>query len=272
MTIQTIYYDEVPREPRALDVVLPDEVSAGPAICLVHGGGWYAGAREAYHEVMNWFAQRGYACASLGYRTDGESRIAEKISDVACGYLRFVELLKERKEGVPVLMGSSAGAHLITLLAESGPAPWAPEMTEEWPAPAGCIPVNGPGTALEWEGIHPEIKASLEKLCDSTYEEHPEVFRNISPEHHISDFTPPFLVLLAENERVFPHSFVYKWVQELRQAGVHAEVHVIPGTEHGFLYSTQEEPQRAALALIERFLQFVSLRAAGENRRQVSQT
>ncbi|MEA5457266.1 alpha/beta hydrolase [Sinomonas sp. JGH33] len=237
-----------------MDVILPETATGLPAVCLVHGGGWYAGSRDAFHEVMEWFAARGYPCASVGYRTDEESTMAEKMADAATGYLRFAELLGERGERAPVLMGSSAGAHLATMLAETGPAPWAPELASPWRIPSGCIPINGPGTLLEWEGIPAQIKESVQKLCRTTYEMHPDAFRSISPEHHVTGDLPPFLILLAEDEKVFPHSYVHAWAQKLRKSGTQAEVRLIPGTEHGFLYSTQGAPQREALAAIERFL------------------
>lgn len=254
MTIRTIYYDSQQQEPRALDVALPDTATGLPAVCLIHGGGWYAGSRDAYHEVMNWFADRGYPCASLGYRTDDASDMEQKMTDTALGYLQFVELLEERGEGTPVLMGSSAGAHLATMLAETGPAPWVPELVGQWREPAGCIPVNGPGTLLEWDGMPPTIRDSLEKLCGTTYAEHPDGFRSISPECNVSRKLPPFLILLADDEKVFPHPYVDDWAQKLHESGTRVEVHIIPETEHGFLYSTQGRPQRDALAIIEGFL------------------
>lgn len=255
MKIETDFYDSPGVEPRALDMAFPNAVTGTP-VCLVHGGGWIAGERAAYHEIMQWFVERGHPVASVGYRATAEPVIADQIADVATGYLRFVGVLRDRGLGTPALMGSSAGAHLATVLTQAGPGSWAPGLTSEWTPPSACIPVNGPGTLVPWPGIAPSIKEALDQMCGGTFEDNPGAFLAISPDALVGiDATPPFLVLLAGDEDVFPHSFVYAWAEHLRAVGTQVDVEVIPGAEHGFLYTTSGEPQRRALERVERFLQ-----------------
>ncbi|MFF9100932.1 alpha/beta hydrolase [Streptomyces rubrogriseus] len=250
---ETIYYDHQAQEPRAVDIALPAGAHAGPGVCLVHGGGWYAGSRARYREVQEWFVARGYPCATVGYRTDNASRMAEKAEDVALGYLTFADVLETRGLSAPVLMGGSAGAHLVTMLTEAGPEPWAPHLTGRWRQPLGCIAVNGPGSLVEWDSARHEID-SLAKLVGAEFTGDLGAFRMITPEQYVVGGLPPILVLLAEQEKIFPHRHVHAWVELLREAGTQVDVHVIDGVEHGFLYGTTSDPQRRALDVVETYL------------------
>ena len=58
-----------------LDLYVPDnEDTQRPLVVFTHGGGWSggdkAGTREA--EFCNYFAERGFVCASLNYRLRGD--------------------------------------------------------------------------------------------------------------------------------------------------------------------------------------------------------
>lgn len=252
--MQTIYYDDAGAEPRAFDLAFPDVVSRHP-IALVHGGGWNAGDRSAYHPLLRWFVDHGHPCATIGYRTAGGTSIEQKIADVSTGYLGFQDALAERNLGAPVLMGSSAGAHLVSLIAEAGPGKWAPELAHRWVPPAACIPVNGPGTLEYWDGIHPNIQEAVEDMCGASYGETTEPFSAISPHNLVPDAPlSPFLILLAETEKVFPHAYVYAWADTLRANGTQTMVEVVPGSEHGFLYNPDGDAQRYALNKVEEFL------------------
>ena len=53
-----------------LDIFRPRAASATPlpAVLLVHGGGFTAGAKEEYRDLAIKLAQRGYVAASANYR------------------------------------------------------------------------------------------------------------------------------------------------------------------------------------------------------------
>lgn len=100
----------------------PAEGVAGPAplIVFVHGGGWKNGDKSnttGAAKVAHFRAQ-GYAVASLNYRLAPAARVEDQAADVAAGFAWL--LTHAGKLGVDptrmILMGHSAGAHLVALV------------------------------------------------------------------------------------------------------------------------------------------------------------
>src|SRR2546421_12383340 len=50
------------------DLYLPAGSGPYPALVGVHGGGWQAGARNAFQFFGPWLAQRGYGLFAISYR------------------------------------------------------------------------------------------------------------------------------------------------------------------------------------------------------------
>src|SRR5690606_38069197 len=65
--------------------------AGGLAVLFVHGGGWYGGARDAYHGWAEHAADRGHPAGSVGYRTHPESSYREKRDDVLAGWRLLAE-------------------------------------------------------------------------------------------------------------------------------------------------------------------------------------
>lgn len=91
-----------------------------PLILFVHGGGWKRGDKD--NATGRWkaphFTGAGYAFASIDYRLVPEATVEQQAQDVADA---LAALLKRSRElgiqpGKVVLMGHSAGAHLVALV------------------------------------------------------------------------------------------------------------------------------------------------------------
>lgn len=91
-----------------------------PLVVFVHGGGWHRGDKKAaaseYSPVH--FPEQGYVYASINYRLVPEFRVEDQAGDVA---LALKALFGRAGEfgigrGRAVLMGHSAGAHLVALV------------------------------------------------------------------------------------------------------------------------------------------------------------
>ena len=96
------------------------DVRPAPLIVFVHGGGWKRGSKD--NATGRWkpahFPEEGYAFASINYRLVPAARVEDQAEDVA---LAVKALLARAGElGIDpqkvVLMGHSAGAHLVTLV------------------------------------------------------------------------------------------------------------------------------------------------------------
>lgn len=101
-----------------LDYWKPTAAGA-PLVIFVHGGGWKHGdKRDAVGEKGEHCLQQGYAFASVNYRMVPNCTVEDEAQDVAhaIGYLiRNAEKLGFDGKRV-VLMGHSAGAHLVGLV------------------------------------------------------------------------------------------------------------------------------------------------------------
>ncbi|KAB7739007.1 alpha/beta hydrolase fold domain-containing protein [Parvibaculum sedimenti] len=119
-----------------LDVFMPAGVKGAPIILMVHGGAWAVGDKEMDRVVENKVAHwvpRGVIFVSVNYRMIPDADPVTQADDVARA-LAFVQNNAASWGGDParvVLMGHSAGAHLVMLLtadtriaAAQGAKPW----------------------------------------------------------------------------------------------------------------------------------------------------
>jgi len=215
-------YDPAPR----------DGVARRPAILLVHGGGWYGGARDAYTSWAEHAAALGHPVGNVGYRTHEGSSYEQKRDDVVAGW-RLLSAAFPEADGV-CLVGSSAGAHLVTMLALE------PDRPDELLPLRGVVSMNGPGS------MRPEnLLQSRERVTQL----------GLTPEEidrlDAAVAAPPvqWLFLHAENETYFPHQHVAAMADRLEAAGHRTETVVVPGTDHGFGYRVLEtQDERAELS------------------------
>ena len=268
MILYTRYYDKEVILKRAIDIALPETVNFHTALYYVHGGGWAAGSRDLFHTHLQYFSRKGYLCASAGYRLTPTVQLPDQIGDVFTGYEMFLSFIREQELDIQnlVVLGSSAGAHLASLLALTHPDDWIenrelrqrsqPENRQtQWRQPVACVPFNGPGTLEQWDDMNPVIKNDIERLIGAKYEEETVPFRNASPLAHVHAGAPDFLFLIVGKEDCFPHASIYEMDAKLKQAGNHSKVILFPEAEHGFFYDVKTEHQQQALAVLEPFIQ-----------------
>ncbi|MBK1615921.1 esterase [Rubrivivax gelatinosus] len=118
-------YGEDPAQ--KLDVYLP--AASGerhPVLLMVHGGAWMVGDKAnqavAAAKVARWLP-RGWIVVSTNYRMDRQAPDPLKQADDVARALAFVQQKAAGWGGDPervLLMGHSAGAHLVALLAADG--------------------------------------------------------------------------------------------------------------------------------------------------------
>jgi len=190
----TLCYDYPPVSTRALDIFKPHEITKNLGVLFVHGGSWRAGTRTQFHSIMHALNQQGWVCGSLDYRLNQVSAW-DQVADVRLGRSLFTEHLKsEGCSGDLVMVGSSAGAHLMLLEA----------MSTQEPNAAGLVAVSAPLTFEPWPDMFPPIYADMCAIAGASYADHPELYRNLSPIHCISSKTPPICLLDGTNEHMFP--------------------------------------------------------------------
>lgn len=133
--IRDLAYGSDPRQ--RYDVYVPDvRVRDAPVIFMVHGGGWRRGDKSMQRVVQNKVAHwvpEGFILVSVNYRLLPAARPLAQAADVAKA-LAAAQAKARDWGGDPdrfILMGHSAGAHLVSMLnadprlaQASGARPW----------------------------------------------------------------------------------------------------------------------------------------------------
>ncbi|MDD0843986.1 alpha/beta hydrolase [Pseudomonas sp. Gutcm_11s] len=112
-------YGEHPRQ--RFDLYLPPAAKHAPILFMVHGGGWHTGdkamAAVVENKAAHWL-RKGYVLVSTNYRLIPDADPLQQAGDVA----RAIATVQQQAAGWGgdparmVLMGHSAGAHLVSLL------------------------------------------------------------------------------------------------------------------------------------------------------------
>jgi acetyl esterase/lipase len=260
MIMQTFYLDNPLLLKRAIDVAEPQGEVKSTALFYVHGGGWSMGARDSFHHHLEHFSAQGYWCASVGYRLAPAAKWKTQMTDVMEGYDRFVRLLAEYGADIKqiIVLGSSAGAHLVSLLALMHPDELEVEekirLSGEWRVPDACVSINGPGTMERWPDMNATIRESIEKVIGTSYDESSDEFAKASPDNYVRHSCPDFLFMIVEHEKYFPHDAVYRMSEKIQQMGSKSEVVYCDGAEHGFFYGLKSPLQHKALGVLEDFV------------------
>ncbi len=109
-----------PESMQRLDVYSPGpQQGSAPVIVYVHGGGWTSGSKDLYRFVGETLAARGYVTVMAGYRLYPDVRFPTFVEDAAHA-VAWTRAHAGEFGGDPqriFLMGHSAGAHIVMLLA-----------------------------------------------------------------------------------------------------------------------------------------------------------
>ncbi|HET6620108.1 MAG TPA: alpha/beta hydrolase [Dongiaceae bacterium] len=174
---------------QTMDVYLPPQPKTAPIILMVHGGAWAFGDKandQVYENKVARWVPRGFIFVSVNYPMVPDSN-PEQQADDAARAIAAVQRAAPGWGGDParlILMGHSAGAHLVTLLnadpsraARLGAGPW-----------LGTVSLDS--GALDVPGImqHPHMR-----FYDTAFGRDPGLWQAASPIHHLTRDGPPWL-------------------------------------------------------------------------------
>ena len=242
----TSYYLDRPLvKGRVFDVFEPEKITKDTAVFFVHGGGWHAGARAHYHELMQELNNRGWLTAATDYRLERVTGF-DQLKDIREAYDRFVSWLKQR--GLPLkiaVYGGSAGAHLASLMcfADPGECGEKCQLENDWVKPCKVMLQATPYDFLHWEGMMPQFWSLMQQVAGCPYEKDPAPFERLSLKNYIRKDNPQTFFIEAELEHLFPSELTLKIAQEHRKMGINSQWKVYTRMEHGFLYELKRKAQ-----------------------------
>ena len=230
-----VVYRSVDGEPVLLDAFVPTaRTTKRPAILLVHGGAWRAGDKSDFTADAISLAILGYVAFSLNYRLTPLHPYPAAVDDVeaAVRWLRAPAQVKAyaldpKRIGA---IGSSAGGHLVGMLATLGSGPLTSgariRAAVSWSGPMNFS--LWPVDVLADSQIGNAVLSFLGCTADS------EPCTNAtpaSPISHVDATDAPMLLANSEHELV-KLSQATTMHAALQSAGVVDQLVVLPGVRH----------------------------------------
>ncbi len=205
-----------------MDVYLPAHAEHAPIIFMVHGGGWRRGDKAASQVVENkaarWLAQ-GFIFISINYRLLPRADVLTQADDVARA-LAAAQSSAATWGGDPakfILMGHSAGAHLVALLSAS-PAIAQAQGANPW---LGTIALDS--AALNVVEI---MHRKHYRLYDQAFGKDETYWKSASPLHVLTNAAPPMLLVCSTTRRDKPCDQAHAFAGKAAGLGMRAEVSV----------------------------------------------
>lgn len=181
-----------------MDVYLPANAHGAPVLVMVHGGAWMFGDKAAASvidlKVEHWVRDQGFILVSVGYRFVPQVDVLQQAQDVA----RAVATAQSSAPswggdaGRFVLMGHSAGAHLVALLGAS------PDIARQ----QGALPWLGTialdSAALDTTGL---MRRRHMNFYDRVFGSDPALWRAVSPTDTLAPGAAPVLLVCSTQRR-----------------------------------------------------------------------
>lgn len=228
-----------PHARQRYDIHLPALRGPGaPILVIVHGGGWRTGDKARPdvidRKAAHWLA-KGYVVVSTNYRLVPDADALAQAEDVAAA-VASVQRMAARLDADPrrlVLLGHSAGAHLVALLAAS------PTLLHE----AGAI--HAPLGAVALDSAALDVPAAMRSgrtpvILRQAFGRDPAGWTAASPRHRLAADALPML-LVCSRRRAESCAQARTFAGNAERLGI--RMHVMPvDLSHGSLNATLGRP------------------------------
>ncbi len=227
------YYSGAGSDPKlnALDLVIPQSKTNVPLLFSVHGGSWRGGDKQIPKALANLFGRLGWAVASVNYRLSPAVRHPTHVQDVARA---LAYLYKNSSQyGIDhdriVLLGHSAGGHLVSLLGLDT------RYLEQEGIPAnaikGVIGTSGMYDVPKWYEPH-RVPSTRSQAFGSM-----QVMEEASPIRNIHSPAPPFLITYTDRDAFMQPQQAHWFYSALLKQGLAARlVQVIDRVHQEYLF------------------------------------
>jgi acetyl esterase/lipase len=189
--VQDVAYGSDPKQ--TMDVYIPSNAHNAPVVFMVHGGAWMIGNKSNSGVVQNkidYFLPKGYVFISIAYRMVPQVGVMTEADDVAHA-LAYAQQHAADWGGDPsrfVLMGHSAGAHLVTLLS-AVPSLWQSAGAKPW---LGTVALDS--AAYDVVSI---MSSQHQGFYDRVFGSDQKLWQQASPTLQLSSAPPPMLLVCS---------------------------------------------------------------------------
>lgn len=242
--LRNLQYIPGGHERQMLDLYLPQNGGDNlPLIIWIHGGAWRAGSKDKCPAAR--FASRGYAVASVNYRLSQHAVFPAQIQDckAAIRWLRAHAAAYHLDPNRFGAWGSSAGGHLVALLAttggvaefDHGPHTNVSSRVQaavDFFGPTDLLLMgaqSGPNSRMDHDA--PDSPESL--LVGAPVQDNQDKARRASPITYVTPDDAPMLLVHGDADPLVPHQQSILLHDALKKAGVEAKLHIVKGGGHG---------------------------------------
>ncbi|MBV1959205.1 MAG: alpha/beta hydrolase [Pseudomonadales bacterium] len=205
---------------QTFDLYSPKKPQGAPIIFMVHGGAWRFGDKAAVGVVKNKLARwvpKDFIFISVNYRLLPGSDPLEQAGDIATAlaYIQKNGGSWGADPGKIILMGHSAGAHLVTLLATSTAIVSGHDL-KPW---LGTISID---TAAF------DIVALMERdhyrFYDRVFGDDKNYWKSVSPQHFLEKPQQPLLAICSTQRKDNPCETAETFARKALMTGMRVEV------------------------------------------------
>jgi acetyl esterase/lipase len=189
--VRDVPYGDAPAQ--KMDVYRPAGATNAPVIFMVHGGGWRHGDKDLHRVVRNkvgYFVPKGYVFISIGYTLLPDANPLQQADQVGKA-LALAQQKARSWGGDPsrfVLMGHSAGAHLVSLIS-ADPSIATRQGAQRW---LGTVSLDS--AAYDVTKI---MEAKHYRLYDQAFDKDPAFWRDASPYYRLKAAPAPMLLVCS---------------------------------------------------------------------------
>jgi len=255
-----VVYATVDGKSLALDVHLPQGVRKPPLVVFVHGGAWTTGNKGPYPAFL---VDRGFAVASLDFRSSNDARFPADVYDIKAG-IRFLRAKASeygyRADRIAVV-GASSGGHLAALVGvtngekelEGAEGDYLNQSSSvqaivTYFGASDLTTILAQSTPRGLEVREPALK----RLLGATPDKVPDLAKLASPIFHVDRGDPPILLLHGDQDTQMPLNQVYELQWAYEQAGRHAQVLILHGVDHEAAPFFKGDPVERVVAFLKR--------------------
>lgn len=204
------------------DAWIPEDGRTRGAVILVHGGGWEAGDKRTY--IGPWFAtltEAGIPWFTINYRLAPKDPHPAAVEDIESAVLWIRSHAKEYHVDPAklVLMGESAGGHLVGLAALRGKV-----------KVAGLVSFYGIYDLALWKTQRGEWPRNISLYLPGANE---SVMREASPITYVKRGQAPVLLVHGKADTGVPWQQSEVFCEATKRAGAKCEIQLIEGAPHG---------------------------------------
>lgn len=256
--LQNVEFATAAGERLLLDASIPDGAGPFPAAIIVHGGAWVTGdKRGTVQPLFQPLSQGGFAWFSINYRlvrgTDPSSLISPASIAALTGAVDDVRAATEfvRTHAAEysidpqriVLIGESAGAHLVSMAALKPNPSSGVQAVVAFYSPSDLIALIENSNRIP-PALRQAVKGSpLEAMLMAG-------LRDLSPRTWVRKDAPPFLMIHGTADMLVPLQQSVDMCAALETSGAACELYRVTGAGHGMQWwnATQSAYQQRMTA------------------------